>query len=185
MQFQELLDLFETYHRNEDTEWIASSGVLAKQALNFGLKETYNRWRNTETGKRMLSAKTATIVVTAGEVNLPADFAELRQISWSLRSTESPTHQIIYDLEQPKILIDNGSYTIRYIPQPKKLVNTTDIVGLPEELLFSICDFWMDFYYMWERNWVERSNNMTFAQKNFEIRSGQIWDNTEGEHFSS
>jgi hypothetical protein len=64
MQFQELLELYETYHRNEAVEWIASSGVLAKQALNFGLKETYNRWRNTETGKRMLSAKTATITVT-------------------------------------------------------------------------------------------------------------------------
>lgn len=81
MQFQELLDLFETYHRNEDVEWIASSGVLAKQALNFGVKETYNRFRNTETGKRMLNAKKTTITITDGEANLPADFAELREIS--------------------------------------------------------------------------------------------------------
>lgn len=185
MQFQELLDLFETYHRNEDTEWIASSGVLAKQALNFGVKETYNRFRNTETGKRMLNAKKTTITITDGEVNLPADFAELREISWSQYQTDTPEHQIVYDLEQPKIRASNGTYTIRYIPQPKKLVNTTDVVWLPEELLFCACDFGMDFYYMWERNWVERSNNMTFAERNFQTRSGQIWDNTAWDHFSS
>jgi hypothetical protein len=80
MTFEELLEFFETYHRNEDVEWIASSGVLAKQALNFGIKETYNRFRNTETGKRMLAAKKATLVVTDSEIDLPSDFAELRAI---------------------------------------------------------------------------------------------------------
>lgn len=185
MDFQELLELFETYHRNEDVEWLASSWVLAKQALNFGLKETYNRWRNTETGKRMLSAKKTTIVVSWSEANLPADFAELRDLSGGYSSNEMPEHQIVYDLEQPKIIMADGTYSIRYIPQPKKLVNTTDIVWLPDELHFSICDFAMDFYYMWERNWVERSNNMTFATRNFEIRSSQIWDNTAWDHFSS
>lgn len=39
-----------------------------------------------------------------------------------------PEHQIVYDLEQPKIIMADGTYSIRYIPQPKKLVNTTDIV---------------------------------------------------------
>jgi hypothetical protein len=100
-------------------------------------------------------------------------------------SSDTPEHQIIYDLNIARILIANGTYDIRYIPQPKKLVNLSDIVGLPEELLFCACDFGMEFYYMWERNWVERSNNMTFAMNNFNTRNAQIWDNTVGDHFSS
>lgn len=77
-----------------------------------------------------------------------------------------------------RIEIADSTYTLKYIPQPQELVNSTDTVGIPSELIESVCDYAMDFYYMWERNWVERSNNISFADKMFKERMSQIWDNT-------
>lgn len=62
MNFQKILEFFQSYHRNEDAEWSAT-GVMSKQAINFGLKTALNKFRNTETGKRMLTAKTAVVSV--------------------------------------------------------------------------------------------------------------------------
>lgn len=176
MTHENLLDLFESYHKNEDAEWASPSGVLAKQAIAYGIKTVYNKFRNTETGKRMLASKETEVTVGTSITDLPSDLLEVRFFRNS--SGMDADHEVLIDGEKRRVKAAAGTYTVRYIPTPTIPTNPTDVVKIPSELEESVCDYALEWYYMWEKNWVERENAITFADKFFNIRSSQIWDNT-------
>lgn len=183
MDFQALQNKFQARNLDNRTTWQAG-WAKNKEALNDGYKEVFDKARQDRSVQEILKTTKTLITMTWATWDMPSDFLQPvtvyfksggvtdeidREVFPYRFQRTSGTYKIVFD-EAP-----NYPIYIEYIQKITDLSWDTDESVLPSEFDMDIVNYGMVEYHREQRDWVEVSNELQYAEWKIWETIDQFW----------